>query len=79
MKNTTQIKIHFKTKEEVTAGVTALKQEEEFSKRATSKISTDANTLIVSFESEDIVSLRATINAYLRVLQIAEGIEAEQL
>ncbi|MEK6982834.1 MAG: KEOPS complex subunit Pcc1 [Candidatus Micrarchaeota archaeon] len=79
MKNTTQIKIQFKTKEEVSAAVIALKQEEEFSKRATSKISADANTLIVDFESEDIVSLRATINAYLRVLQIAEGIEAEQL
>jgi len=42
--------------------------------RAKTKINENNNTLMINIESEDVVALRATANAYLRALQVIEEV-----
>ena len=57
----------------------ALLQETEYKKRSASTIKCTGSTLTVAIEADDIVSLRATINSYLRLLSIVEGIETKEI
>ena len=42
--------------------------------RAKTDVSEKGNTLKIDIESEDVVALRATANAYLRALQVIEEV-----
>jgi tRNA threonylcarbamoyladenosine modification (KEOPS) complex Pcc1 subunit len=42
--------------------------------RAKTQISKNNNTLKINIESEDVVALRATANAYLRALQVIDEV-----
>jgi len=74
MKGESQIKIDFDTEQDAQSALLALKREEEFKKRSVSNISVQGSTLVIDIEAEDIVSLRATVNSYLRYLQVFESI-----
>lgn len=59
------------------AALLALGHEEDLKKRSVSRISRKANELLITVESTDVVALRASLNAYLRDIQVAEGIDGK--
>ncbi len=67
----------FTDETQAVAAVTALKGEEAFKKRSCSNIIQSANEVTLVIESNDCVSLRASINAYLRDLQVCEAVEKD--
>ena len=75
MRSEAEITIFFENENQLNAAIAAIKQEEEFKKRSSSKIIKDANKLIVKIDAEDTVALRATLNTYLRDIQIMENVE----
>ena len=74
MKTKSEIIIKFDNAEAAEAALLAMKHEQDFKKRSVSTIIRKNNELIVMVESNDIVSLRASLNAYLRDLQVFEGV-----
>ena len=52
----------------------ALKHEEDFKKRSVSSLKLDKNRIIINVGGEDVVAVRASLNAYLRDLQVFAGI-----
>ena len=77
MKNKAELRLVLKDKEQVEAVLRALAHEEDFKKRSVSIITRNGNEIIIKVESEDVVSLRASLNAYLRDIQVIEGIEKD--
>ncbi|MBS3067384.1 hypothetical protein J4450_01670 [Candidatus Micrarchaeota archaeon] len=77
MKTSAEIRVLLKNKEQVEAVLRALAHEEDFKKRSISNIIKNGNEIVIKVESEDVVSLRASLNAYLRDIQVIEGIEKE--
>lgn len=69
------ISIVFSDEAEVKAAIAALKGEEAFKKRSTSHTIQNGKELIITVDSQDSVSLRAALNAYLRDLQVIEGVK----
>ena len=69
------LEIEFGSPKQAQHAVKALEQETEFKKRGGSKIAAKGSELHVAIETEDIVALRATLNSYLRLLQIIKGID----
>ncbi|MDO8554044.1 MAG: KEOPS complex subunit Pcc1 [Candidatus Micrarchaeota archaeon] len=54
--------------------VAALKHEEDFKKRSISSLKIDKNKIIINVGGDDVVAVRASLNAYLRDLQVFEGV-----
>ena len=75
MKSNAELRFYFDTEKKAEAAELALKQEEEFKRRSNSKVIKKGKEIIITVDSEDVVSLRANINAYLRDLQVMEGIK----
>ena len=75
MKNKAQLSFVFKDEKQAHAVLAAIKHEEDFKKRSISNIIQKGKEILISVESDDIVSLRASLNAYLRDIQIVEGVE----
>ncbi len=68
----------FDTENAALCAVTALKGEEAFKKRSTSNIIHKGKEVTIMIESSDSVSLRASINAYLRDVQVFEDLENDE-
>ncbi len=47
--------------------------------RSKTKIESNGNTLTLGIEADDIVALRASVNAFLRAFQVFEGVEKEEV
>lgn len=75
MKTSVQMQFVFADSKQSEAALAALRHEEEFKKRCESKVIRNANKLMITIASDDVASLRASLNAYLRDIQIAEGVE----
>ncbi len=69
------LSIVFGDEAEAKSAHAALKGEEAFKKRSASHTIQDGKELTITVESEDSVSLRAALNAYLRDLQVVDEIE----
>ena len=78
MRSEAEINIFFDSEDETKSTMIALKQEEEFKKRSTSKIIRNGNKLTIRIDASDIVALRATLNSYLRDVQVIENIEKNE-
>lgn len=68
MKATAVVHLPFTSKNQLTALISALLPEVESQITARSKVvlSTNAQCMVLTIEAEDIVALRAALNAYLR-------------
>lgn len=56
------------------AAVSAVSHEAKVAERSSAKITEDDKKMVLDIEARDVVALRATANAYLRALQVFEGI-----
>ncbi|MEW6529083.1 MAG: KEOPS complex subunit Pcc1 [Candidatus Micrarchaeota archaeon] len=74
MKNSAELIIHVSVREAKNI-ISALKKENASNKRFSSKIFIRKSKLIIRVEANDIVSLRFTVNSYLRYLQAIENIK----
>ena len=75
MKSEAEIRIFFENEEQANAAVAAIKHEEDFKKRSDSKVIRGKKTLTIKIDALDLVALRATLNSYLRDIQIIENVE----
>ena len=74
MKVESIVRVTMNDHQKASAVLEALKHEEEFKKRAISNIKLEKNTIIINIIGEDVVAVRAALNAYLRDLQVFDGI-----
>ena len=70
-----ELKMGFPDAKSAENATKALKGEEELGKRVEAKVSRSGKTLSIKVKGRDVVALRATLNAFLRYLQVMEGIE----
>lgn len=75
MKHSAGIKARFADASKAKAALEALKAEEGSKARVRSKVEAHGEEVSVSVEADDVVALRATLNSYLRYLQIFEGVK----
>ena len=68
------IECEFRSPEAAKAAVKAVSHEGKVSNRANVKVSENGKILNIHIQANDVVALRASANAYLRALQIFEGI-----
>jgi len=73
MKSETEINVLFKDSKSAKSAVDALKQEG-IGKRVKSSLSLKGNKVKIKINAKDTVALRATVNTYLRSLQVIEKI-----
>ncbi|MCX8194847.1 MAG: KEOPS complex subunit Pcc1 [Candidatus Micrarchaeota archaeon] len=69
------ISISFQTEEEARAAYHSLLQESDFSHRGSSKLCLRRKSLIIKIEADDPVSLRASLNSYLRLIYLIKSVE----
>ena len=60
------------------AAAKAVSHEGDVGNRSTVKITRKGSTLTLEIDAKDVVALRATANAFLRALQVFEGIGAKE-
>ncbi|MBI5046860.1 hypothetical protein HZC07_03970 [Candidatus Micrarchaeota archaeon] len=71
----TTIQVNFKDQKSLDAAIKSISHEGRPSERSHTTITKKNSMLIINIEAKDMVALRATINGYLRILQVIEGIE----
>jgi len=59
------------------AAAKAVSHEGDVGNRSTVKITRKGSTLTLEIDAKDVVALRATANAFLRALQVFEGVAKE--
>ncbi|MBI2080089.1 hypothetical protein HYT84_04955 [Candidatus Micrarchaeota archaeon] len=74
MKSSIKFQCNFKSEKDCLAASDSIKSEEEFKGRATTKINKDSNNLEITIEADDLVALRATMNALFRYLHVIDNI-----
>ncbi len=72
-----EITLSFQSEKSAKAAYESLLQETDFSHRGGSKIRAAGKTLVISISADDPVSLRASINSYLRLAHIIKTIEQD--
>ena len=72
------IEVDFPDEKALDSAVKALSHEGSIGTRAKSRVMKKEGSLAVAIEAEDVVALRATANAYLRVLNVIENVEEVQ-
>ena len=77
MKSTATVTIQFKSKEDAKSAITALTHEKNISDRSETTLKQDGDKVILTVSAQDIVALRATLNAHLRGFQIFEGVDRD--
>lgn len=78
MKTSCLMKVEFPDAEALDAAVKALSHEGKVGKRSSSRMTKKKKLLAIEIEAGDVVALRATANAYLRALQVFEGINTQR-
>jgi len=71
------LKLTFPSSREAKAAYDSLLQEADFSHRGGSRVSLVATTVKVDIKADDPVSLRASLNSYLRLMHIIKTIEQD--
>ena len=66
---------HFENNQSAKAALISLKDEGNISKRCKSETSLDGSKIMITIIADDCVSFRATINGFLRAMQVFESIE----
>jgi tRNA threonylcarbamoyladenosine modification (KEOPS) complex Pcc1 subunit len=74
-KYTCSLSIGFDTQKEAEDSYKALVQEADFAHRGGSKVKKGAKKVDIQIACEDPVALRATINSYLRLMQILKTVD----
>jgi len=70
------LSIGFDTQKEADDSYSALVQEADFAHRGGSSVKKKGKQVDVEIDSEDPVALRATINSYLRLMQILKTVDS---
>ena len=71
------LSLSFQSLQSAKAAYHALKAEADFSHRGGSKVQLVGKTVRVEIKADDPVSLRASINSYLRLMQIIKTVEKD--
>jgi tRNA threonylcarbamoyladenosine modification (KEOPS) complex Pcc1 subunit len=72
------ITLFFDSKDRALAAYKALLAETDFSHRGYSEVSFSGKKVIINIFAEDLVSLRASINSYLRLAYVIKSIDEEK-
>ena len=72
------LEIECKSEQEAKNVLFALSQETEFKKRAKSRVIAEGKLIEIMISADDSVALRATLNSYLRLIQVIQGIKANE-
>lgn len=78
MKNNCKLEICFSDQLSAKAAQTAISHEGNLGERSKSTVKLNKETLEISIEAFDTISLRATLNAYLRALSVFENINLKE-
>jgi len=71
------ITLNFESMASANAAYDALAAEADFSHRGGSKVKLSGKSVLVEVKADDPVSLRASINSYLRLMQIIKTIDQD--
>jgi len=71
------LRLNFSSPASAKAAYHALLQEADFSHRGGSRVSLEGRSVIVEISADDPVSLRASINSYLRLMHIIKTVEQD--
>ena len=71
------LSLSFQSQQSAKAAYSALLAEADFSHRGGSKVLLEGKTVRVDIKADDPVSLRASINSYLRLTQIIKTLEKD--
>ena len=74
---TAALKLSFKSASSAKAAYDALLAEADFSHRGGSSVSLSGKTVTINISADDPVSLRASLNSYLRLIHIIKTIEQD--
>lgn len=77
VKGSATLKLDFPSGKSAHAARAALAAEADFSHRGGSSVSLLGRSVIVRIKADDLVSLRASINSYLRLMHIIKAIEQD--
>jgi tRNA threonylcarbamoyladenosine modification (KEOPS) complex Pcc1 subunit len=78
VKGSAKIELVFQSPSSAKSAYDALLQETDFAHRGGSKLSISKNALTISISADDPVSLRASINSYLRLAHVIKSIEEDK-
>ncbi|MFH0884284.1 MAG: KEOPS complex subunit Pcc1 [Candidatus Micrarchaeota archaeon] len=73
------IEVAFPDGKAAQAARASVSHEGDVGNRSKTNIEIKGNTLTLGIEADDIVALRATVNAFLRAFQVFEGVEKEEV
>lgn len=77
MRGEASFSLTFTSGKSAKAAYDALLAEADFSRRGGSSVSLDSKSVRVEIKADDPVSLRASINSYLRLMQIIKTLEQD--
>ena len=77
MKGKCTLSVGFPDGASAEAAAKAVSHERDVGSRSRAEISANGKTLEISMEADDVTAMRASLNAYLRALQVFEGLEKE--
>jgi tRNA threonylcarbamoyladenosine modification (KEOPS) complex Pcc1 subunit len=73
------IEVAFPDAKAADAARISVSHEGDIGNRSKTKVETSGNTLKLGIEADDIVALRASMNAFMRAFQVFEGVEKEEV
>ncbi len=71
------LRLDFASEKSAKAAFHALLQEADFSHRGGSIVKLDSKSVVLEIKAEDPVSLRASLNSYLRLMHIIKSVEQD--
>lgn len=71
------LRLNFQSEKPAKAAYRALLQEADFSHRGGSKVKLQGKSVVVEIKADDPVSLRASLNSYLRLMHIIKSVEQD--
>jgi len=77
MKARCSMEFAFPDEKRAEAAAKAVSHEGGVGNRSTVRTTRKGSALVLEIDAQDVVALRATANAYLRALQVFEGVEAK--
>ncbi len=77
MKISCRIETAFSTEEAAKAALFAISHEKDVGARSTAEAAASGKKLKIDIEADDVVALRASANAYMRALQVFQGINKD--
>ena len=71
------LRLNFQSDSSAKAAYRSLLQEADFSHRGGSKVKMQGKSVVVEIQADDPVSLRASMNSYLRLMHIIKSVEQD--